>query len=200
MVEPDEILGYWLDDVGPKGWYGGGAELDDDIRSRFLSTWHGACDGSFGLWLTYPAGTLAYIILTDQFPRNMFRNHADAFSTDSLARAAAKIAIGRNWDMRISEPARGFFYLPLMHTENLMDQDRAVRLILTRMPQADPSTLLHAKAHREVIRRFGRFPHRNADLGRVTTAAEQEHLDAGAYGAVVRELAAADPATHAADT
>ncbi len=192
MVEPDEILRYWLDDVGPKGWYGGGADLDDEIRARFMPTWQGARDGTCGLWLTYPAGTLAYIILTDQFPRNIFRDHGDAFSTDRLGLAAAKIAIGRNWDMRISEPARNFFYLPLMHAENLMDQDRAVRLILTRMPLADPSTLLHAKAHREVIRRFGRFPHRNAALGRDTRAAEQVHLDAGAYGAVVRELSAAD--------
>lgn len=188
MVEPDDILRYWLDDVGPKGWYGGGADLDADISARFQRTWQAASDGACGLWLTYPAGTLAYIILTDQFPRNMFRDDGKSFSTDRFGLAAAKIAIGRDWDLRISEPARNFFYLPLMHSENLMDQDRAVRLILTRMPLADPSTLLHAKAHREVIRSFGRFPHRNAALGRRTTVAEQVHLDAGAYGAVFREL------------
>ncbi len=194
MVDPDEILRYWLDEVGPKGWYGGGEDLDADIRDKFLSVWEEARAGACGLWLTYPAGTLAYIILTDQFPRNMFRTGPNGFATDQSARAAAKVAIGRNWDIRISEPARCFFYLPLEHSENLMDQDRAVRLVLTRMPQTGAEILLHAKAHREIIRRFGRFPHRNVALGRDSTEAEKAHIAAGGYGAIYRAIAAAEKA------
>ena len=96
--------------------------------------------------------------------------------------------------MRIDEPARQFFYLPLMHSENLCDQDRCVRLICERMPGEGGSNLLHARAHREVIRRFGRFPHRNAALGRASSASEAAFLKAGGYGGVVRDLQKADAA------
>jgi uncharacterized protein (DUF924 family) len=140
------------------------------------------------LWLTYPAGTLAYVILTDQFPRNMFRGEARAFATDRAGLRAAKVAIGRGWDMRIDEPARQFFYLPLMHSENLCDQERCVRLICERMPEHGPYNLLHARAHREVIRRFGRFPYRNAVLDRVSTTPERSFEAEGGYGALVREV------------
>jgi uncharacterized protein (DUF924 family) len=190
MVSPDDILNFWLDEVGPEGWYGGGDALDERIRNRFMEVWEQACDGALGLWLTYPSGTLAYIILTDQFPRNMFRGQARAFATDRSARAAAKSAISRNWDLKIDEPARSFFYLPLEHSENLIDQDRAVRLIHTRITQGGDGQLIHAKVHRDIIRRFGRFPFRNDALGRETTAAEAAFLDAGGYGAVYRALAA----------
>ena len=116
----------------------------------------------------------------------MFRDSPDAFYTDDVARAAAKIAIDRKWDMKIDEPARQFFYLPLMHAENLCDQDRAVRLIHTRMPDTGASSRDHACAHRAVIRDYGRFPYRNDALGRKTTPAEQAFLDAGGYGAAIR--------------
>ena len=143
------------------------------------------------MWLTYPSGTLAYIILTDQFPRNMFRGSSDSFATDKAARAAAKSAIARGWDMQIDEPARQFFYMPLMHSENLCDQDRCVRLMLTRMSGSGDSNLLHAKAHREIIRRFGRFPFRNEALKRETTAPEAAFIRDGGYGATVKALKAA---------
>jgi uncharacterized protein (DUF924 family) len=191
MSEPKDILDFWLDDVGPKGWYGGGAALDEEIRQRFLPMWEGASEGRFAMWLTYPNGALAYIILTDQFPRNMFREDGRAFATDRAALAAAKSAIQRKWDLRIDEPARQFFYLPLMHSENLCDQERCVRLILERMPETGADNLLHAKAHREVIRRFGRFPYRNAALSRSDTSPERRFLDEGGYGAAVRELSEA---------
>ena len=141
-----------------------------------------------GLWLTYPGGTLAYIILMDQFPRNMFRDTAQAFASDRAALAAAKQAISRGWDLRIEEPARQFFYMPLMHSENLCDQDRCVRLMLTRMPQSNGSIMIHAKAHRDVIRRFGRFPFRNDALSRATTIHEAEFIEQGGYGSAVRAL------------
>jgi uncharacterized protein (DUF924 family) len=156
MANPDDILAFWLDEVGPKGWYEANPELDATIRDRFRDDWKRAREGGMSLWLTYPSGTLAYIILTDQFPRNMFRGEGDAFATDDISRAAAKMAIDRNWDLRIDEPARQFFYLPLMHSECLSDQERCVRLLMTRMPETGEANLVHARAHREVIRRFGR--------------------------------------------
>ena len=133
---------------------------------------------------------MAYIILTDQFSRNMFRDTKQAFATDKLAKAAAKAAISKEWDLKIDEPARQFFYMPLVHSECLEDQERAVRLIKTRMPETGHQNLPHARAHREVIRRYGRFPTRNAALDRICSADEQAYLDAGGYGAIVKELQA----------
>lgn len=189
MVQADEVLAFWLDEVGPQGWYKQDAELDDRIRKRFRSVWDRAGDGGLGLWLTYPSGVLAFLIVTDQFPRNMFRGEPEAFALDHLAQAAAKQAIQRGWDMRIDPPARQFFYLPLMHSEALPDQDHCVRAICDRMPDA-ADTLLHARVHREIIRQFGRFPYRNAALGRRDTQAEAAFLSSGGYGQILRELQA----------
>jgi uncharacterized protein (DUF924 family) len=194
MVKPEDVLKFWLDDVGPKGWYEVSETLDRDIRDRFQDAWTAAREGTLGMWLTYPSGTLAYIILMDQFPRNMFRGDGDSFATDKYALAAAKTAIGRKWDMRIAEPARQFFYLPLMHSENLCDQERCIRLICERMPETGDSTLLHARAHREVIRQFGRFPYRNAALERNSTPPERSYVKAGGYGHTVRQLQMRDAA------
>ncbi len=194
MTSPDDILAFWLDEIGPDGWYAGGEALDQTIRDRFLETYEKACSGALSLWLTYASGTLAYIILMDQFPRNMFRGTPKSIATDKVAAAAAKAAIAKGWDQKIDEPARQFFYMPLVHSECLTDQDRAVRLIATRMPETGAGNLLHAKAHREVIRRFGRFPNRNAALGRETPAAEARFLEEGGYGAMVAELKAKEAA------
>lgn len=191
MVGPEEILEFWLDEVGAGGWYAQDDALDTRIRDRFMGAWQGACDGRYSLWLTYPSGALAYIVLTDQFPRNMFRGEGKAFATDRAALAAAKSAIDKGWDMKIDEPARQFFYLPLMHSENLCDQERCVRLLCQRMPETGAANLLHARAHREVIRKFGRFPYRNAALARPMTGAEQDYVTAGGYGETMRELQAA---------
>ncbi|WP_299353099.1 DUF924 family protein [uncultured Shimia sp.] len=188
MAGPEEILKFWLDDVGPEGWYQVSEELDQKIRDRFLDTWKEAQEGSFAQWLTYPSGALAYIILTDQFPRNMFRGTARAFCSDRIALAAAKASIHQKWDLRIDEPARQFFYLPLMHSENLCDQERCVRMMMERMPETGASNMLHAKAHREVIRQFGRFPYRNDALSRNYTGPEKEYIDLGGYGYTVQGL------------
>lgn len=186
MTAPEEVLAFWLDECSPADWYKSDPELDATLLEKFGSAWQEAAEGALGLWLTYPTGTLAYIILTDQFSRNMFRGSGQAFAMDSAARAAAKMAIDRNWDLKIDEPARQFFYMPLMHAENLCDQDRAVRLIHTRMPETGHNNRDHACAHRTVIRDFGRFPYRNDALGRKTTSAEQAFLDDGGYGAAIR--------------
>ncbi|HSG36378.1 MAG TPA: DUF924 family protein [Paracoccaceae bacterium] len=194
MVTPDSVLKFWLDEKGPDAWYAGGEALDTEIRERFSDAWDELMQGGFGLWLTYPSGALAYIILADQFPRNMFRGEAKAFASDKIARAASKAAISRDWDLKIDEPVRQFFYLPLMHSENLSDQDRAVRLICTRMPETGQSNLVHARAHREVIRKHGRFPFRNEALGRKSTGPESTFLSQGGYMAIVNELRAASAA------
>ena len=194
MVSPDEVVSFWLDDVGPSGWYKVSETLDAEIRDKFLDTWKSAREGSCALWLTYPTGTLAYLILMDQFPRNMFRDSGDSFATDRAALAAAKAAIDRKWDLRIDEPARQFFYLPLMHSENLCDQERCIRLICERMPVGREGNLFHARAHREVIRQFGRFPYRNEALDRATTLPETAYLESGGYAATLRDLERADAA------
>ena len=194
MTAPEDVLSFWLDEIGPKGWYEASEELDATIRERFMAAWENAQEGAYSLWLTYPTGTLAYIILMDQFPRNMFRDDGRAFSTDRPALAAAKAAINRKWDLRIDEPARQFFYLPLMHSENLCDQEQCVRLILQRMPECGAETLLHARAHREVIRLFGRFPYRNEALRRRVTSPEAEYMAKGGYGTTLRQFQAAQAA------
>ncbi|MEM6887134.1 MAG: DUF924 family protein [Pseudomonadota bacterium] len=188
MNGPDDILKYWLDDVGPSGWYRQSEALDANIRERFKETWKGACEGRFSLWLTYPSGALAYIILTDQLSRNMFRGTSQAFASDRAALAAAKSAIDKGWDMRIDAPARVLFYMPLEHSENLCDQDRCVRLMHKRMPDNGAEYKLHAQAHRSVIRQFGRFPYRNKALARTSTPLEMAYLAAGGYGETVRGL------------
>ncbi|SDX97874.1 DUF924 family protein [Citreimonas salinaria] len=187
MRTPQDILAFWIDEVGPEGWYKQDDTLDAAIRDRFGETYAAGMEGRFGLWLTYPNGVLAYVILFDQFPRNMFRGQAAAFRSDQIALAAAKQAIHRGWDLRVDEPARQFFYLPLMHAENLCDQDRCVRLMKERLP-GGADNLVHACAHREIIRRFGRFPYRNEALGRTTSPAEAEFMKSGGYGAVLRSL------------
>lgn len=188
MIGPQDVLKFWLDDVGQKHWYDTDEALDANIRATFKDTWQGANEGRYSLWLTYPSGALAYIILMDQLPRNMFRGTARAFSSDRAALAAAKSAIDKGWDLKIDAPARQFFYLPLMHSENLCDQDRCVRLMCERMPKDDDTNLLHARAHREVIREFGRFPFRNAALDRTSTRAEASFISAGGYGGIVRRI------------
>lgn len=189
MTNPEDILAFWLDEVGPAGWYEGGAALDQTIRERFEADWHRAMDGGYAFWLTYPSGALAYIILTDQFSRNMFRDTPGAFASDRVAKAAAVSAIARGWDMKIDGMARQFFYMPLMHSECLADQDRSVRLIKERMPDGGDANLLHAKAHREVIRLFGRFPTRNAALSRSSTGPEATFVQNGGYRRAMEAVA-----------
>jgi uncharacterized protein (DUF924 family) len=189
MIGPQHVLKFWLDDVSQDQWYAVDDALDANITANFKDTWDAASEGRYSLWLTYPSGALAYIILTDQFSRNMFRGQAKAFASDRAALAAAKSAIDKGWDLKIDAPARQFFYLPLMHSENLCDQDRCVRLMKERMPgEYRDSNLLHACAHRDVIREFGRFPYRNEALKRPSTQPERAYLAAGGYGHTLRRL------------
>lgn len=186
MADPVEVLDFWLGTIGPEGWYAGGEEIDALCLS-FRDVWQAAHDGGLEHWVDGAIGTLAYLVLTDQLPRNMFRGQALSFATDAQALAAAKRALAEGWDMAAPEPDRQFFYMPFEHSEAMEDQDTAVRLMEERM-SSDPEMALHARAHREVIRRFGSFPSRNAALGRDTSEAEAAFLAAGGYAAVVAEL------------
>ncbi len=183
----EDILEFWLQ-AGPPKWYVADDSFDQEIRDKFGDLWEEGAKGALEDWTGHPRKALALIILLDQFPRNMFRQDGRAFSTDERAKAAACYSIKQGWDMRIDEPERQFFYLPLMHSEMLSDQDHCIRLMIERMPETGAPNVLHARAHREVIREFGRFPYRNTALGRETTPAEQTYLDNGGYGYTVRKL------------
>jgi len=190
VANPKEILDFWLDEVGTEGWYMSTKELDATISDRFGAAWARAATGEYSDWVCCPDKSLALIILLDQFPRNMFRNDGRAFSSDRKALCYAKTAIDKGFDMRVPEPQRQFYYMPLMHSESLTDQERCVRLFKKRMPEGGETSLLHAKAHRDVIRRFGRFPYRNDALARQTTSVEVAYLDAGGYSESVRQMQA----------
>lgn len=187
MSDPIEVLDYWLGEVGPEGWYAGGEMLDGEVRERFADLWQAANEGGLEHWAEGTVGTLAYLILCDQMARNMHRGKAEAFATDPRARAAARRALAEGWDMAAPEPERQFFYMPFEHSEDMADQDLSVSLLSERL-SSEPEMALHARAHREIIARFGRFPFRNAALGRETTPEEAAFLAEGAYGAVVERL------------
>ena len=181
MHDIDRTLSFWLDEVGPAGWYQADAEIDARCIREFGALHGDAVSGRLAAWRAGARGVLAFLILTDQFSRNMFRGTAKAFASDRLARATAKLAIAGGLDRQIAEPARQFFYLPLMHSEVLADQELAICRLLTAMPETGHRNMPSAVKHRAVIRRFGRFPSRNAALGRTDTAAELAYRAEGGY-------------------
>ena len=187
MADPVEVMDFWLGEIGPEGWYAGGAAIDAACRDGFGDLWQAAHDGGLEHWVEGVAGTLAYLIVTDQFSRNIHRGSALGFATDARALAAAKRGVAMGWDMQAPEPERQFFYLPFEHSEDPADQALAVQYLTERMA-CNPEMALHALAHQQVIRRYGRFPTRNAALGRISSADEQAYLDEGGYGALVKQL------------
>ncbi len=187
MADPVEVLDFWLNEIGPKGWYTGGDVVDAACKDRFGDLWEAARSGGLEHWVDGTPGTLAYLILCDQFPRNIHRNTALAFATDPQALAAAHKALAAGWDLDAPEPARQFFYMPFEHSEDVRDQAIAIAMLTDRMA-SDPEMALHARAHAEIIRIFGRFPFRNAVLGRTPTAAEAEFMAQGAYPEFVRRM------------
>jgi len=175
MTTPAEVIEFWRD-AGMEKWFRGGDAFDTECRERFLDAHHAAARRDFGHWMGDADGALALLILLDQIPRNVFRGSGHAFASDGLAREYATQAIAAGFDAA-SEPAlRMFFYLPFEHSEDMADQDRAVALFSAL---GNDNLLAYANAHRDVIARFGRFPHRNAALGRSNTPDEQAWLDAG---------------------
>jgi len=172
-----DVVSFWLD-AGPKRWFEKDEAFDAEIRDRFTATYDAAAAGKLALWEHTPESCLALLILLDQFPRNMFRGSAQSFATDPAALRIAKQAIARGFDQATPMPARQFFYLPLEHSEDLADQERCVALFRAL---GDAELLKWAELHLDIIRRFGRFPHRNALLGRSTTPEEQAFLDGGGF-------------------
>ena len=177
-VEPAEIVSFW-GEAGPDKWFERDESFDQAIRSRFLSTYAAGANGKLASWEESIDGALALVLLLDQFPRNMFRGDARAFATDPLARAVADRALARGFDQATDLTLRPFFYLPFMHSEALIDQDRSVRLYEAL---GETEELRYARQHQDIVLRFGRFPHRNRALRRDTTLAEQSFLEADGFG------------------
>ena len=171
-TQPGDILTFWRD-AGPKRWFDKNDGFDAAIRLKFEATHHAAARGEHDRWTLSADGALALLLLLDQFPRNLYRNTAQAFASDHLAHAIASRALELRHDQETEVSLRVFFYLPFEHAEDLADQDRAVVLMRT-LPEVD--YLSYAELHRELIRRFGRFPHRNAVLGRESTPEETAYL------------------------
>ena len=178
VISPDDVLAFWRV-AGPKKWFTKDAVFDTEIVARFLQTYVAAAAGQHSDWEASADGALALLIVLDQFPRNMFRKSARAFAADPIARTVADRAIARGFDQKVKAAERNFFYLPFEHSEDLADQERCVALARAT---GDADALKWAEIHADIIRRFGRFPHRNAALARVTTAAEQAFLDGGGFG------------------
>ncbi|HVV40027.1 MAG TPA: DUF924 family protein [Nitrobacter sp.] len=174
---PADILAFWRE-AGQDKWYTKDDAFDAEVRRRFLPLWEAARAGDLASWEATDDGTLALVIVLDQFPRNMFRGHAEAFATDAMARDVASRAIARGVDTRIDPGLVEFLYMPFMHSEQLADQERCVALFRNG---GRPDNVRFAEIHADIIRRFGRFPHRNAILGRASTAEEQAFLDSGGF-------------------
>jgi len=186
------VLGYWFGRAGDdaavfaeKGslWFKADAAVDADIRDRFAALREGAIAGRLDGWLESPRGRLALVILVDQFSRNLFRDDARAFTHDGLARDWVDEGLRLGVDQELSLVERPFFYMPLQHAESIAHQQHSVALFTHLRDVAPPAlrarfanTLDYAERHRDIIARFGRFPHRNAVLGRVSTAAEIDFL------------------------
>ena len=172
-VDPAEVLEFWFAPAARERWFNSTPQFDDEIKSRFETTWQLARDDRLAEWESSPEGALALAIVLDQFPLNMYRGDALRHSTEAQARAVAARAIKRGFDAELPRNRVAFLYLPYMHSESLADQDRSVELFSKAGLE---SNLEFATGHREIVRRFGRFPHRNNTLGRASTAEELEWL------------------------
>lgn len=177
LATAEDVLAFWCD-AGPSRWYRKDATFDQAFRDRFLQTHEAAAQGDLDGWLATPQGALALCILLDQFPRNAFRGSPRMFATDVKAREVARHALGSKFHQQMAAELRQFFVMPFMHSEELADQDLCVRLA----KELPTDTLLYAVEHRDIIERFGRFPHRNAVLGRAMSVEEQRFLDEGGFG------------------
>ena len=171
---PKEILNFWFSPEVKPLWFKKSQEFDSQIKHRFLDTYQQAAAGILNHWRNDPDDILALIIVLDQFPRNMFRNLPQAFATDIQAVELTKYAVKHNYPQNLSVDRQAFLYMPLMHSENKEDQIKCVELF-TKLGKED--NLKFAIKHKEIIDRFGRFPHRNQILSRQSTSEEQEFLN-----------------------
>jgi uncharacterized protein (DUF924 family) len=169
----DDIVKFWFEELAPEDWYKADAKRDAEVRRRFGPLYEKLSIGVPRDWLEMPKGWLAAILVLDQFPRNMFRGEPKAFATDAEALALAKQAIVKSVDMRLQPDQRAFIYLPFQHAEDRADQARSVELFTAL---GNPNNLDFALRHKAIVDRFGRFPHRNAVLGRASTEEESVFL------------------------
>ena len=176
-VTPHDVLAFWRA-AGPSRWFKKDAGFDAEITARFLRTYELAAAGRLSAWERTAEGALALLLVLDQFPRNMFRGDARTYAADPLARDIARRALARGLDGEMPAVDRQFFYLPFMHSEHLADQEHCVELARNL---GDDEFFQYAEQHADIVRRFGRFPHRNELLGRATTPDEQEFLDGGGF-------------------
>jgi uncharacterized protein (DUF924 family) len=174
---PIDVLAFWRA-AGPDKWFKKDPTFDAEITGRFLGLWRAAADGELATWEATAEGALALVVVLDQFSRNMFRGLARTCEADALARAVAERAIARGFDRQVPYAERQSFYLPLMHSEYLPDQDRCVELA---RGHGDDKFTKYAEQHADIIRRFGRFPHRNAMLDRASTPEELAFLAGGGF-------------------
>ncbi len=172
-ITPQSILEFWFSERVRPLWFRSTPEFDEEVRERFEAAWQAGRDGRLAEWEQSADGALALVIVLDQFPLNMYRERGISFSTEAAAREVAGRAIERGFDQGLDEAGRSFLYLPYMHSEELADQDRAVALYEAA---GMSNNLRFARHHRDIVRRFGRFPHRNDALGRECTAEEREWL------------------------
>ena len=180
-MSPEDLLQFWTAEIdAPKAWFKTDPAVDQAIRERFEPMIAPAAQGAYDSWLETPRGALALVILLDQFPRNAYRGEARAFAFDGAALRVADEALRRGYDLQTPDKLRSFFYLPLEHSEDLHNQKRCCALIEGRLGHRR-NDVFHAQAHRRVIERFGRFPHRNAVLGRESTPEEEAFLAEGGY-------------------
>ena len=178
LVTPKTVVAFWRE-AGPDRWFSPDPAFDEACRTRFLLTYEAAARGDLNEWELTPEGSLAVVLLLDQFPRNMFRGTRRAWRSDPVALDVADRAIERGHDRAVEPALRRFFYLPFMHSEELSDQERSVTLAEA---MGDEDTLKGARHHREIVARFGRFPHRNAILGRESAPEEAAFLaEEGAF-------------------
>lgn len=175
-VTAAEVVGFWCE-AGPGKWFAKDADFDRRFRETFLDAHEAAARGDLDHWTTTSEGALALLLLLDQFPRNSFRGKPRMYATDAAARRIADAVIGAGLDQGVPRDLRTFFYLPFGHSEDLADQERSVALCA---PLGPPHSE-HAERHRDIVKRFGRFPHRNPILGRNMTPEEQEFIDRGGY-------------------
>jgi uncharacterized protein (DUF924 family) len=176
LATPAEVIGFWRD-VGPERWFSRDEALDALCRERFLETYEAAARGDLPEWELEPHGALALLILLDQLPRNMFRGTRRAWATDAPAVLVAERAIDKSFDRQVAPDMRRFFYLPFMHAEDLTAQERSVTL----NAELGGDSADFARHHRDIVARFGRFPHRNAVLGRESTPEELGFLQEDAF-------------------
>lgn len=174
-IDPADVLHFWRT-AGYGKWFNGGADFDAACRAELGDDHQAAARRELDAWMTAPDAALALVLLLDQLPRNIHRGSGHAFATDGLARLHATTALASGFDMRVDPSLRFFFYMPYEHSETMDDQARSLELFEAL---GDAELLPYARAHRDVIARFGRFPHRNAALGRINTPEEQAWLDAG---------------------